>query len=119
MNRYPLWKYLLILFILLIGVIYALPNLYGEDPALQVSAGRTTEVNQALADQVRAVLEQSRTPHVSVEIDEDQLLVRFPDVEAQLAGADRVREALGTEYTAAINMVPAVPGWLSAIGAKP
>lgn len=119
MNRYPLWKYLLILVVLLVGLLYALPNLYGEDPAVQISAGRGVELDQAIQERVQAVLDRRGIASGGVERVEDQLLVRFPDVESQLAAADLVREELGFDYTVAINMVPAAPAWLRGIGALP
>jgi preprotein translocase subunit SecD len=118
-NRYPLWKYLLIAVLFLIGVIYALPNLYGDDPALQVSANRMAEVNAGTRDQVKQVLKSKQIPYKSMELKSDALLVRFADTDTQLKAYDPVREALGNSYTTAMNLAPATPQWLRDFNALP
>ncbi|RMG30544.1 MAG: protein translocase subunit SecD, partial [Gammaproteobacteria bacterium] len=120
MNRYPLWKYLLILFVLGIGLLYALPNLYGEDPAVQISPTRTEPVDEALR---RTVLERLQSAHLApkaVELEPGKhLLVRFGDTETQLKAADMLKAALGRRYVVALNLASAEPAWLKAVGAKP
>jgi preprotein translocase subunit SecD len=118
-NRYPLWKYLLIVILLMIGFVYALPNLYGDDPALQISANRMAEVNTDTRDKVLQVLETQQLPYKSYELTPDQLLVRFSDTEIQLKAYEPVREALGENFTAALNLAPATPNWLRQLNALP
>ena len=118
-NRYPLWKYLLIVFLLVIGVVYALPNLYGDDPALQISANRMAEVTTDTRDKVLKVLDTQQFPYKSYELTPNSLLVRFGDTETQLKAYEPVREALGDNYTAALNLAPATPTWLRDLNALP
>ncbi|MFH0352200.1 MAG: protein translocase subunit SecD [Chromatiales bacterium] len=120
MNRYPLWKNLLILSIIVLGAIYALPNLYGEYPALQISTARSAPLDDAdLEDTVRAALKEAQLEPLALERDERGLLVRLTDTEAQLKANDAVAAALGPDYVVALNLVPATPAWLQALGAKP
>ena len=118
MNRYPLWKYLLIFAVIAVGVVYALPNLYGEDPALQVSS-RVEMVDGEDLERVKSVLDDSGIAYKSVAIEGDQVLARFPDTETQLRAVEPVREALSNEYVTALNLAPATPDWLSALNAAP
>lgn len=118
-NQYPLWKYLLLVFVLVIGVIYALPNVYGEDPALQISAGRNTTIDTAAHDKVTTALQAADIPVKATELKPGQLLVRFNDTEAQLKAVDFVKSALGTDYTIALNLAPATPAWLDKVNALP
>lgn len=119
MNQYPLWKYVLIAVILVVGVVYALPNLYGEDPAIQISPSRVAVVDDALEAQVIRVLGEAGIEPLSMEREERSLLVRFHETEAQITAADVVATALGGAYIVALNLAPATPAWLSALGAKP
>lgn len=119
MNQYPLWKYALIVVAVVVGTIYALPNLYGEDPALQVSASRSAPIDAALEDKVRNALQGASLEPLSIERDERQVLVRFHDTETQLKANDIVGAALGGDYVAALNLAPTTPGWLRALRAKP
>jgi preprotein translocase subunit SecD len=119
MNQYPLWKYLLLVFVLLVGVIYALPNVYGEDPALQISGGRSATVDTVAHDKVIAALQTADIPVKATELKPGQLLVRFNDTEAQLKAVDYVKSALGTDYTIALNLAPATPAWLEKANALP
>ncbi|MCW9088176.1 MAG: protein translocase subunit SecD [Gammaproteobacteria bacterium] len=119
LNRYPLWKYLLIAILILIGGIYALPNLYGDDPALQISANRMAEINNETRDRVIQVLEDEQLSYKTLEIAPDALLVRFADTGTQLKAYQPVREALGSNYTTAMNLAPATPDWLRQFNALP
>ncbi len=118
-NQYPLWKYIVIAVTLVIGAIYALPNLYGDDPALQISANRMAEVNADTRDKVLKVLDTQQLPYKSYELTPGQLLVRFGDTETQLKAYEPVREALGENFTAALNLAPATPTWLRELNAMP
>ncbi len=119
MNQYPLWKYLLILCVVAAGVLYSVPNLYGEDPALQVSATRTTKVDAATEDQVLGLLKQNTLAYKSTARDAHRLLVRFNDTETQLKAKDILKDALGGGYVVALNLAPATPRWLTALNARP
>ncbi len=118
MNRYPLWKYLLLLVVLVVGLLYALPNLYGEDPAIQISK-RDGAVSTALQSQVETVLKKDGFRYKRIEHDGSSLLVRFYNTDTQLKAIDQIKTALGNQYVVAVNLAPATPGWLRAIGANP
>jgi len=118
-NRYPLWKYLLILAIIVPGVVYFLPNLYGEDPAIQISATRITKVDIATQSQVELALKQAGIEWRSLVHDEKGLKVRFRDTDTQIKARDTVQRSLGDSYTVALNLLPATPSWLGWINANP
>lgn len=119
LNKYPLWKYVLVALVMVIGLLFALPNIYGEDPALQISANRGATVDEALVEKVDGALKQAKLPPLTIENDGRQLLARFGSTETQLEAYDVVREALGTDYQVALNLAPATPAWLLDIGALP
>jgi preprotein translocase subunit SecD len=119
MNQYPLWKYLLLVFVLVIGLIYALPNVYGEDPALQISGTRNATIDAAAKDKVTRALEAANIAVKTAELKPDQLLIRFNDTETQLKAVDFVKSALGTGYIVALNLAPATPEWLDNLNALP
>ncbi len=119
MNQYPLWKYLLIAVIVIAGVIYALPNLYGEDPAIQISPARSAQIDETVHQKVLNVLEQDKITPLRVEYTEQHMLLRFTDTEIQLKAYDLIRDVLGGNYTVALNLAPATPGWLRSLNAAP
>ena len=119
MNKYPLWKYLLILAVVLIGSVYAVPNLFGEDPALQISASRGVNVDAATVDRVKGLLDRKQLTFRSVSLDEQGIKVRFDDTETQLRARDLVQRELGNNFTVALNLLPATPPLFSAFGGKP
>ena len=119
MNRYPLWKYLLILAIVLVGLVYFLPNLYGEDPAIQISATRTTKVDVTTLAQVEQVLKQADIEYLASQLDVKGIKVRFRDTDVQIKARDAVQRALGDNYTVALNLLSATPAWFSWIKANP
>jgi preprotein translocase subunit SecD len=119
MNKYPLWKYLLILAVVLIGLIYTLPNFYGEYPAVQISPTRTTTVDQSLLAFVESELKQANIPYTGARLEDKTALIRFQDTDTQIRARDLVQKAIGENYTVALNLVPATPAWLRALGAKP
>jgi len=118
-NRFPLWKNLLIIIVILVGILYALPNLFGEDPAVQVSPLRGAEGGESLQVRVKKILSDAGLSPKSVELIEGKPLFRFETSEAQLQAADLLREELGESYVVALNLAPSTPEWLQAIGAKP
>ena len=118
-NQYPVWKYFLIIALFMIGAIYALPNLYGDDPAIQVTANRMAEVDNTTRDRVLKFLEEKQIPIRSYEYRPGQLLVRFADTEVQLKAYEPLQQELGDNYTAALNLAPATPDWLRRFNAMP
>jgi len=119
MNQYPLWKNLMILGVVLLGLMYSLPNLYGEDPALQITPAAKTAADKDLESEVRSALKEASLEPLSFEPSGKGVLVRFKDTETQLKAKDAVNAALGSDYVVALNLAPASPAWLKAIGAKP
>ncbi len=119
MNRYPLWKNLLVVFVLLIGLLYALPNLYPQDPVVEVSGTRGATVTQALKAQIEEALKQAGVPYKRIEMDQGKLRIRFERPEDQLRGQDVIARKLPSGYTHALTLSPDLPGWLVAIGGKP
>jgi preprotein translocase subunit SecD len=119
MNRYPAWKYLLLIAVLLIGAIYAAPNLFGDDPSVQVSSARGFELDPALTEiATEALADQNLEPRDTT-FEPERLLLRFSNTEEQLRAADALREALGNAYVVALNLAPATPAALEALGAEP
>ena len=118
-NRYPLWKHLLIVAVLVAGVVFALPNVFGEDPAVQISGGRGVAVDAGLAARVAGALDVARLPARTVTLEGGRLLARFGDSETQLRAQDLLRADLGPGYVVALNLAPAMPGWLAATGLLP
>ncbi len=119
LNRFPLWKNLLVALVVIGGFLYSAPNLYGEDPALQVSAARGAEVQASTLDSVKKVLEANGLKFKSALLDKGQILVRFTSTDDQLKSKELVSQALGDQFIVALNLAPATPAWLTAIGAGP
>ena len=119
MNQYPLWRYALILFVVVVGALYALPNIYGDDPALQVSARRSAPVDEALQQTVSDALLAASIESKSIELEPGRMLVRFTDTESRTAARQVLDDALGVKYVTALNRVSQTPDWLRAIGGKP
>ena len=118
-NRFPLWKHVLIAAVLVVGVVFALPNVFGEDPAVQISGERGVSVDTALAARVAGILEAGDLPARAVRLEDGRLLARFADTETQLKAQDLLRADLGPGYIVALNLAPAMPAWLSATGLLP
>ena len=119
MNRYSSWKYILILFFIGLGLLFALPNIYGKDPSLQVSAARSAEISELTEYQVSAALEEAELPYKDITLGIGSLTIRFSDEETQLKAQAIVKESLGRSYVVALNLAPATPDWLSKFGAEP
>lgn len=118
MNRYPLWKNLVVVVVVLIGMFYALPNFFGEEPALQISK-RGGNVDQAALSEAQSALRAAGIEYKGAEAQGDSALIRFPSTDTQLAAVDVVRASLGGEYPVALNLAPAAPAWLTGLGALP
>jgi len=119
MNQYPAWKYLLIITLVVIGLFYALPNLYGEDPAVQVSSGRNAAMDDTIQALLQSKLGDAGISSKLVEETETGLLIRFNDTEDQLVAVDLFKDTLGPDYIVALNLAPSTPAWLQAINALP
>lgn len=118
MNEFPRWKYFLIFAVILLGVVYALPIVFPQQPAVQISANRGATVDAALKEKVLGVLQTKKLEFKDVELSGDRLLARFPNTEVQLAASDALKTELGDQYIVALNLASTVPGWLRAIGAN-
>ncbi len=121
LNQYPAWKYALIAVVIAVGIVYALPNVFGDDPAVQLSAARGAGVDELVETRVVSRLERAGLAPTRVERAEGSLLLRFPDTETQLAAKDAIDEELidDRRFVPALNLAPATPGWLRAFGALP
>lgn len=119
MNKYPWWRNALIVLVCLLGVLYSLPNLYGEDPALQISGQRMAQVDVNGKNSVEAALREAGiTPKLS-ELVGRSIVIRFNEIEDQLKAQPIVRKVLGDDYIVALNLAPSTPAWLQAINANP
>ncbi|WP_404363131.1 protein translocase subunit SecD [Marinobacter sp.] len=120
LNKYPLWKNLIILIAVVIGFVYALPNLYPDDFAVQISGARSgTPVDQRTLDRAVSALEEADVDVKSSQLQENSALIRLTSGAGQLKARPIVQATLGNEYLVALNMAPSTPDWLRAIGAGP
>ncbi len=120
LNKYPLWKYLLILLVLALGLLYAFPNLYPDDPALQLSTQKATSVvDERTIQTAKDALEKANIELKEAEITSVGGTLRFKSGEDQLAAKPIVAAALGDGFVTALNLVPTTPDWLSSLGAGP
>jgi len=119
MNRYPAWKYIMIASIIIIGIIYSFPNIYGSDPALQISSSRGAEISELTELQVQVAFDEAGIKPESYEISPNNLLIRFKDEETQLRAQDVARNAMDRSYVVALNLAPSTPDWLRKLGAEP
>ena len=120
MNRYPLWKYLLIAATLILGALYTLPNFFGETPAVQVSTNRQSIViNEQTEQRINQALQQAGIATDGMFIADNSLKVRFKDAETQLKARDVIENALGEGYITALNLIADSPEWMAKIKANP
>ncbi|HET7062496.1 MAG TPA: protein translocase subunit SecD [Nitrosospira sp.] len=120
MNRYPFWKYLIIGVSILLGLLYTLPNFYGESPAVQISPLRTAaKADTALLQRVEDALKKSGIASNGIFLDAGGVKVRFTDTDAQIKARDMLQATLGNGYMVALNLLSNSPQWLSSIGALP
>ena len=122
LNKYPLWKYLLILSVLAIGLVYSIPNLYPDDPAIQISgASSALSIEQADVDRASKALQDAGIAVKAASIDERGRagLIRLTKQDDQLPAKDIVRRALGDDYVVALNLAQTTPDWLRSLGASP
>lgn len=120
LNQYPWWKYLIIGLVIFLGFLFALPNLFGEDPAIQISGARSNiAVDQSLQTRITELLNAEQLPHKRIERSAEQILIRFADPEQQLKAADILRDRLGRDYIVALNLASSAPSFLGAMGLHP
>ena len=120
MNRYPLWKYLLIGLVIVVSAIYALPNLYGETPAVQVSTNRQSiHIDQTTEQAVAEALKAANIQHNGMFIADGSLRVRLPNEELQSKARDVIEQKLGNNYIIALNLIANTPEWMTKLGANP
>jgi preprotein translocase subunit SecD len=129
MNRYPIWKYLTVLVAVVIGLLYTLPNLYGESPAVQISSAKSTlKLDAGMLDRAQDILKRAGVANPGATFEQNgpvgTVRVRFANTDLQILARDTIEKALNPNpaeptYTVALNLLPASPSWLSAIGAHP
>lgn len=120
MNHYPIWKYLLILFALVTGLVYALPNLYGESPAVQVLPLRShLKADTALLQRVEEALSNAQLAPEVLSLDNTSVKARFADTDSQIKAKDALHAALGEDYVVALNLLSRSPDWLTSLNALP
>ncbi|MFP6827992.1 MAG: protein translocase subunit SecD [Gammaproteobacteria bacterium] len=118
MNRYPLWKNLLVLFVVLGGALLALPNIYGDDPALQITREDGSPMSELTVSGIRSTLEEQEVEFIEAALDGDAAIVRFPDVATQLRASEALNEVLPI-HVVALTLAPRTPPLLRALGLKP
>ena len=119
MNTFPRWKYILLLVIVLVSLIYALPNIYGEDPAVQITGLKGAEVSDTLLKEITTKLQKEKLNYKSISIIDKNILIRFLNTEIQLKAKDLIKSWLAENYSVALNLAPVTPCWLEYLGAKP
>ena len=119
MNQYPTWKYLLIVAILLVGGFYAAPNIYGDDPAIQIAATAGGEINTQTLAAVETSLNENKIEYKSTLLKDSRILIRFFDTDSQTTALNILKEMLGLQYIVRNNYLPNSPKWLSDLNAQP
>ncbi|CNI18435.1 preprotein translocase subunit SecD [Yersinia enterocolitica] len=109
----------MLIVVIFIGLLYALPNLYGEDPAVQITGARGIAASETTLVQVRDVLEKDNIASKSIALENGAILARFRDPDVQLRAREALMEAMGDKYVIALNLAPATPSWLAKLGAEP
>src|SRR5947209_2805787 len=120
-NKYPLWKNIALILLAIVGFIYAIPNIFSEEPAVQISSVSSqsqTDIKE-LSARVKNLLDSSKIHYRSLSSEGDRVEVRFASTDTQLAVQDLIKNKLGQNYTVALNLMPSTPKWLSVLGAEP
>ncbi|MBC8057469.1 MAG: protein translocase subunit SecD, partial [Rhizobiales bacterium] len=123
MNRYPAWKYALLVIALLVGLVYTLPNVFGEAPAVQISSGKATlKLDAAMAPRVEEILARAELKPDFVQFEGNSVKARFDDLDSQRKAKDALNAALNPDsanpsYIVALNLLSRSPGWLAAMRA--
>ncbi len=119
MNQYPLWRYILIVVLIVVGVIYSIPMLYGEDSAVQITTRDSSSISAELPNQVAQALTSQQIAYRSIAKEGNNVLVRLKSSQVQLKAQGVLQATLGNNYSVALNLAPRTPKWLLAIGAHP
>ena len=119
LNKTPWWKYLLLIVVIIPGLIYALPNLFGDDPGIQIRATRGYDLDPVIIDQIQTELSNQQIELKSVGLSETGVEVRFNNTEDQLKSRNILQKTLGNKYTQALSLLPSTPSWLRQMQAKP
>ncbi len=119
MLEFSRWKYIAILLVVLLSVLYALPNIYPSDPSVQITANRGFAIDDALNQRIQASLKKAGVAAKSLDKEKDSLLVRMPSLDAQTKANDALRTDLGDDYIVALNLASTVPDWMGDFGARP
>jgi preprotein translocase subunit SecD len=117
-NHFPLWKNIMVLIVFAIGTLFALPNLYGDDPSVQVSPIREAKMDQAQSSKIESMIKTAGVNVKAFELKGSQVLARFNNTDDQMKVADLLRDSIGNEFTVALNLAPTTPEWLQAVNAK-
>ena len=119
MNQYPLWKNLMVLAVLILGIWFALPNFYGEDPAVVISKENGQVFSESELKEIGEYLQEQSSRYTSINQKSNQILIRFDQVEEQLFASETMRPYLGRSATVALSFAPRTPNWIDAVGLKP
>jgi len=119
MNQYPLWKNLMVLAVLILGIWFALPNFYGEDPAVVISKENGQVFSESEVKEIEEYLQEQSSRYTSINQKSNQILIRFDQVEEQLFASETMRPYLGRSATVALSFAPRTPNWIDALGLKP
>jgi preprotein translocase subunit SecD len=119
MNQYPMWKNLLVLIVLLVGALYALPNIFDQDPSIEITATRDGVVDQALLDKLKSGLDEHNVVYKRIELLSDRIRLRFKQPGEQLKGQAALESLVPDGYTQALTLLPDLPAWLKELGAEP
>lgn len=117
--QYPLWKYVLLVLVALIGIIYSIPSLYGDDPAVQIFSPNQANLPVSLSNEVATVLNNAHLSYTSIREENGNLLIRFTNSDTQLKAKDLLRGSLSDQYSVALNLSPRTPKFLQILGAAP
>lgn len=118
-NKYPLWKNLVLIALAVVAFVYALPNWYSEEPAVQISSQAEAYDPIVLEPKVKELLDTANVPYTKVATDGERLEIRFSSTDIQLHARDVIQKGLNADYTVALNLLPSTPRWLTAIRAEP
>ena len=119
LNKSSIWKVLTAIVVVGICALYALPNLYGEDHAIQISAGQDAELTQTLVSEIEQTLKSENVAIKRIEFENDRVLIRVLDSDAQLKARELLDKSLGDDFVVAMNLAPDTPAWLESIGGTP
>ncbi|MGJ8682581.1 protein translocase subunit SecD [Paraglaciecola sp.] len=119
LNQTPLWKYFLVILVVGMCALYASPNLYGEDHAVQISASKNAVVDESTIAKIQTELASANISTKAVELENEQILVRLNDSDSQLVAREKIEKSLGEDYIVAMNLAPDTPEWLEALGGVP